>query len=106
MILEIFLDGKDDIFKREVLLFKLTSGEEVIAQCERTHTNPLFKNVKAFMVTNSMVLNNGVFEPWMKMVNDPKRDNELMLPVGALMGFFREREIDPVILEHFKEKIV
>ena len=88
-----------------ILAFKLMTGEDIIARYVRIAIGS-FNIESGYIVNYPSVLNNGVFAPWLKLLDGSCYGSDIFLPSELIGLAFDEEDIDPVLVENFREIVL
>lgn len=90
----------------EILVFKLKTGEEIIARFVRVSKDQIFKEPNGYFITYASVLNNGRFVPWLQMLDGSCYGSDFFLPADLVGLVFGTEDIDPVLVENFERNVL
>jgi len=87
----------------DIVVYKLLTGEEIIARYAGCAKDRLFKKVEGHYVNYPSVLNSqGQFSPWLRMLDGNCYGSDVFLP-AELVGIILDTEVlDPVFVENFQ----
>ena len=88
-----------------ILALKLMNGEDIIARYVRIAIGP-FNIESGYIVNYPSILNNGVFAPWLKLLDGSCYGSDIFLPSELIGLAFAEEDIDPVLVENFRETVL